>query len=167
MSDIEHVDGFVEGDAAEDSGPRDPLVSPLKTAEDTATPAIATQARVVKFRMWHKGKMIPAGLRLRNAPDEDVVLTMEHMAEQICAIGSPLMQFTGLQDKNGRDIYEGDIVRNGGFICTVDYEAGAFQLVAIETSDEGCWDTLFDLCRQRRIDLVEVIGNIYEPLTNT
>ena len=125
-------------------------------------------SREIKFRAWDGERMhCPSNgeyLALFSGPkqvpwriyDRHGTAVMDGQYE------GALMQYTGLKDKNGREIYEDDILRNGGFICTVDYENGAFQLVAIETSDEGCWDLLFDLCRHRNTDGVEVIGNIHE-----
>jgi uncharacterized phage protein (TIGR01671 family) len=70
-----------------------------------------------------------------------------------------LMQFTGLYDKNGKEIYEGDVVRIDDLgIGIVDYEEGRFAMRRRE--ERFCWPVY---CRIDRSSFVpEVIGNIYE-----
>jgi hypothetical protein len=100
--------------------------------------------REIKFRAWD----IPQHfMRFKMSPEEWLVANDSKHFE--------LMQYTGLQDKNGVEIYEGDIVftpnLDGIQNCPIEYSNGCFGYRA----KDGFYS--FPMFKD-----TEVIGNIWQ-----
>ena len=112
--------------------------------------------REYKFRCWYCNKMRYdiTGFEFYSEGNLSGVFIDGDFADEI-----ELMQFTGLHDKNGKEIYEGDIV---DVTRPCIYETGRIVF------KNGCFfikvkETLLALweCEPNNYQL-EVIGNIYE-----
>ena len=130
--------------------------------------------REIKFRAWNKEEKrmywnVQAAydtLHCHNVPDDSKdcdCLALTHDFSP-CSFGSVLsdenyvvMQFTGLKDKNGREIYEGDIVVE----CSTSHRCDPEVVVYMENEwcEDGFYTGYLFWSGSRNY---EVMGNIYE-----
>ncbi|TLF43596.1 YopX family protein [Lacticaseibacillus zeae] len=119
--------------------------------------------REIKFRAYssHNHKMYPVS-NIEWDIDGRIWVTADDGKNGIELIDEEahLMQFTGLKDKNGREIYEGDVLDIGlrnqdgkPVVAPVSYETYAAGYV-LDNGGNGIWQRLTKDC--------EVIGNIFE-----
>lgn len=107
--------------------------------------------REIKFRAWNKDtktmidlqKITP--LALNDVGQSGLFIPFE---KEI-----PIMQYTGLKDKHGKEIFEGDILR---------YEVLNKTYVVEWKNDTHEWK----LNNRNQRDKLEIIGNIYEEQKN-
>ncbi len=125
------------------------------------------QNRTIKFRIWNnKSKSWIHGPHERSSLDgvnlfgETILLggfmdgiSLDNLNDCVA------LQFTGVEDENGKEIFEGDIIK----ICIDDSpENPEWDLVEVKYFDSAFWAGNPDSPLYEEADWCEVIGNIFD-----
>lgn len=117
--------------------------------------------REIQFRAWENGQMyyqVQAGGFKDTAPT--IYVEKNNVYEWVNSTSeNPVMQFTGLKDKNEKEIYEGDILQHHKYKEIVEVYWQQDSCGFCLKSDGGTWNAfLGGLCSKH----IEIIGNVWE-----
>ena len=118
-------------------------------------------SREIKFRAYHKERK--EIFEIASIDFEEKKVTLSNGIIKLLNVDFKqfeLSQYTGLRDKNGKEIYEGDILffRDENTKYVVVWQDTAFIIKSIEIrkySEKMCWLDDTEIC-------CEIVGNIYE-----
>ncbi len=130
--------------------------------------------REIKFRAWDTVKKVMYSAQELGADQETLsvdgrgLVNVSGTSTRLSQFHSHLLplEYTGLKDKNGTEIYEGDILdRLDNIICVVTFEDGKFGWDISYKHPEpnqrkDCFGRSY--ANQEEASKLEVIGNIYE-----
>lgn len=120
------------------------------------------EKRSIKFKAWDntlKRMLVPSPVQSKHS-----FMTWDGLCyENGYLLDYTMLQWTGLKDKNGKEIYEGDIFMESGWKAVVIFANGCFGYSFPQR--ESDFTTLWYVCGKYNTQdksTCEVIGNIYE-----
>ena len=110
--------------------------------------------REIKFRCWDRLlKKMFYDISFIHVKDSMTYSIYENKTGKYFASQAVIMQFIGLFDMNGEEIYEGDLIDDDGIVMTVRFVRDQFR----KCNEHDSWGI-------HPLDQVEVIGNVYEGI---
>lgn len=125
--------------------------------------------REIEYRLWDPAKKImlecyelifvQGGIKVSDGCTTQGWAKVNDTFKEKLTPSLVLLEYTGLKDKNGKKIYEGDICRDSmGWVFEVLWDNENARFIGCQSKPRG--DTY--ICYVGRVPFVEIIGNIYE-----